>query len=54
MKMNYDQYEYPVFSRGDGSAPFATSYMVGREDKRMKNRTMLSALNAAAGYQDSL
>ena len=34
-------------------APFATSYMVGREDKRTNNRTMLPALknNAAAGYQ---
>ena len=35
-------------------APFSTSYMVGREDKRTNNRTMLSTLksNAAAGYQD--
>ena len=31
----------------------AASYMCGREDKRTKNRTMLSTLknNAAAGYQ---
>ena len=34
-------------------APFATSCMVGRGDKRTNNRTMLPALknNAAAGYQ---
>ena len=34
-------------------APFATSCMVGREDKRTKNRTMLRTLksNAAADYQ---
>ena len=34
-------------------APFATSYLVGREDKRTNNRTMFPALknNAAAGYQ---
>ena len=34
-------------------APFAAPYMVGREDKRTNNRTMLPALknNAAAGYQ---
>ena len=34
-------------------APFATSYMVHRKDKRTNNRTMLSTLknNAAAGYQ---
>ena len=34
-------------------APFATSYMVGREDKRTNNTIMLPALknNAAAGYQ---
>ena len=34
-------------------APFATSYMVGREEKRTNNRTMLPTLknNAAAGYQ---
>ena len=33
-------------------APFASSYMVGREDKRTNNRTMLPALknNATAGY----
>ena len=33
--------------------PFATSYMVGREDKRTNNRTKLPTLkhNAAAGYQ---
>ena len=33
--------------------PFAASYMVGREDKRTNNRTMLPALknNAAAGYK---
>ena len=33
--------------------PFATSYMVGREDKRANNRTMLPTLknNAATGYQ---
>ena len=35
------------------SAPFATSYMVGREDKRTNNRTMLPTLknNTAAGYE---
>ena len=34
-------------------APFATSYMVGREDKRTNNRTMFPTLkkNAAAGYK---
>ena len=34
-------------------APFATSYMAGREDKRMNNRTMFPTLknNAAAGYK---
>ena len=34
-------------------APLATSYMVGQEDKRTNNRTMLPALknNAAAGYK---
>ena len=34
-------------------APFVNSFMVGREDKRTNNRTMLSTLknNAAAGYQ---
>ena len=34
-------------------APFAPSYMVGPEDKRTNNRTMLPTLknNAAAGYQ---
>ena len=34
-------------------APFATSYMVGQEDKRTNNRTMLSAPknNAVAGYK---
>ena len=32
-------------------APFATSYMVGREDKRAKNRTMfLASKNAAEDY----
>ena len=38
---------------GGQPAPFATSYMVGREDKRTNNRTMFPALknNAAAGYQ---
>ena len=32
---------------------FATSYMVGREDKKTNNRAMLPTLknNAAAGYQ---
>ena len=32
---------------------FCTSYMVGREDKRTNNKTMLTTLknNAAAGYQ---
>ena len=37
-------------------APFAASYMVDREDKRTKNRTMLPTLknNAAAGYQGPL
>ena len=36
--------------------PFAPSYMVGREDKRTSNRTMLPTLknNAAAGYQGSV
>ena len=35
-------------------APCATSYMVGRENKRTNNRTMFPALknNAAAGYKD--
>ena len=35
------------------SAPFATSYMVDREDKRTNNRTMPPTLknNSAAGYQ---
>ena len=34
-------------------APCATSYVVGREDKRTNNRTMLPSLNnnAAAGYR---
>ena len=36
-------------------AQFATSYMIGREDKRTNNRTMLPSLtlknNAAASYQ---
>ena len=34
-------------------APFQTSYMVDRENKRTNNRTMLSALtnSAATGYQ---
>ena len=34
-------------------APFAMSYMVGREDKRKNNRAMLPApkIDAAAGYQ---
>ena len=34
-------------------APFAASYMVGRENKRTNNRTMLRALktNAAADYK---
>ena len=34
-------------------APFVMPYMIGREDKRTNNRTMLPALknNAAAGYQ---
>ena len=34
-------------------AQFALSYMVGREDKRTNNRTMLPTLknNAAAGYK---
>ena len=39
---------------GEGRpAPFSTFYMVGREDKRANNRTMISTLkhNAAAGYQ---
>ena len=32
---------------------FTTSFMVGQEDKRTNNRTMLPAIknNAAAGYQ---
>ena len=36
-------------------APFVTPYMVGREDKRTNNRTMLPTLksNPAAGYQES-
>ena len=35
------------------SAPFATSYIVGRENKRTNNGTMFPALknNAATGYQ---
>ena len=34
-------------------APFAASYMVGREDKRTNDRTMFPTLknNASAGYQ---
>ena len=34
-------------------APFATSDVVGRKDKRLSNRTMLPILknNSAAGYQ---
>ena len=34
-------------------APLATSHMVGREDKRTNNRTMLPALknNTTAGYK---
>ena len=34
-------------------APFAKSYMVGREDKRTNNRTMFPRLknNTGAGYQ---
>ena len=34
-------------------SPFATSYIAGKEDKRMNNRTMLPTLqnNASAGYQ---
>ena len=34
-------------------APFATSYMIGWENERTNNRTMIPALrnNAAAGYQ---
>ena len=34
-------------------APFVTSYMIGRENKRTNNKTTLPALknNAAAGYQ---
>ena len=38
---------------GGRSAPFATTYMVGREEKRTKYRTVLPTLknNAAAGYQ---
>ena len=37
-----------------GSAPFATSYKVGRVDNRTNNRTVLLVLkknNATAGYQ---
>ena len=38
---------------GGQPTPFATSYMVGGEDKRTNNRTMIPTLknNAAAGYQ---
>ena len=38
---------------GGRPAPFATSYMVGRENKRTNNRTMLPTLknSAAAGYK---
>ena len=35
-------------------APFAKSYMIGRENRRTNNRTILPALkknNAAAGYK---
>ena len=41
-----------TFSAGR-PASFATFYMVGREDKRMNNRTMFPVLksNAAAGYK---
>ena len=33
------------------SAPFSRSYIVGRDNKRTNNRTMMPALNAAAGHQ---
>ena len=41
-----------TFSAGR-PAPFATSYMVGRENKRTNNKRMIPTLknNAAAGYQ---
>ena len=40
-------------SKAGRPAQFATSYMIGREDKRTNNRTTLPTLknNAAAGYQ---
>ena len=41
------------FASSGRTAPFATSYVIGREEKRTDNRTMLPSLknNAAAGYQ---
>ena len=42
-----------IVKKGRRPTSFATSFMVGREDKRTNNRTMLPTLknNAAAGYQ---
>ena len=42
------------FKLAGGKASFATSYMVGQEDKRTNNRTMFPTLkyDAAAGYKD--
>ena len=42
-----------VYTMLERPAPFATSSMVGRENKRMNNRATFLALknNAAAGYQ---
>ena len=41
---------------GRRPAPFATSHMVGREDKITNNRTLFPTLknNAAAGYKGSV
>ena len=36
---------------GWGPALFAISYMVGREDKRMNNRTMLPALKKQCSFR---
>ena len=50
---NHPDTDNEISSHSGRPAPFATSYMVGREDKRTNNRTMLPTLknNAAAGYQ---
>ena len=50
MKMNERFFVLCQCERGGATCTFATSYMVGREDKRTNNRTMLSNLknNAVA------